>query len=64
MCSNHNDVEGCYTPEDIEAVHVEMSARADRFNTANCIQNMMEKMHHFRGDHFPEPIYGAFGEEL
>jgi len=25
---------------------------------------MLEKQHHFRGDHFNEPLFGAFGEKL
>lgn len=63
-CENSNDLQGVYMPTPIEEARAWNSERADRFNVANSIGNKMEKMHHFRGDHFPEPLYGAFGETL
>jgi hypothetical protein len=64
ICSNHNRLEGVYRPPNITLVLAELAARADRFNAANSIGNLVEKAHHFRGDHFLEPIFGAFGEKL
>lgn len=62
-CSNSNDLQGVYRPEDIEAVRARMPSRIERFCRANGL-SMMDKQAYFRGHSFIEPIYGAFGEKL
>lgn len=64
VCSNHNKLEGVYRPEPIETVLQQLEGRRQRFLAANGIQNMMDKQHYFSGDHFNEPLVGAFGEKL
>lgn len=63
-CSNSNDLQGVYRPEPIEKVRVQLRSRMERFLTANNLGNMLDKQHYFRGDHFIEPLFGAFGEKL
>lgn len=62
-CENSNNLEGVYHPQTIEAARAWNSSRADRFLTANALSSM-DKQQFFRGDHFIEPLYGAFGEKL
>ena len=64
VCDNHNKLEGVYRPDNRDELPVKMKGRIARFLEANGIGNMLEKQHHFRGDHFNEPIYGAYGEKL
>ena len=64
-CSNSNDLQGVYRPEDIEVVKVKVRSRLERFFAANACGSMLEKQHYFRGNDFIDtPIYGAFGEKL
>lgn len=67
-CSNSNDLQGVYRPEDIEVVKPRMRSRVQRFLEANGIGNMLEKQHYFRSDEFSDngyaPMKGAFGEKL
>jgi hypothetical protein len=63
-CSNSNDLQGVFRPENRDDLPRKMEGRIARFLKANAIGNMMEKQHFFRGDSFDEPIYGAFGEKL
>lgn len=63
-CSNSNDLKGVFKPEPIEVVEKKLDGRIERFLRANGIQNMSEKVAHFRGNSFPEPLFGAFGEKL
>ena len=64
VCDNHNDLQGVFTNTSVKQVQSEMSVRSDRFLDANSIQSMIEKQRYFRGDHFIEPLFGAFGEKL
>lgn len=62
-CTNTNQLEGVYRPEVIDEVRKKMPSRLERFLEANA-KSIMEKQQHFRGHHFIEPLYGAFGEKL
>jgi hypothetical protein len=62
-CVNSNDLQGVYSPVTLEQAQMSNSLRADRFLVANGL-GTMDKQAYFRGDHFIEPIYGAFGEKL
>lgn len=67
-CANSNDLQGVYRPEPVEQVQRKMRSRTERFLAANGIGSYLEKMVHFRGDHFLDngypPLTGAFGEKL
>lgn len=63
-CPNSNDLKGVYRPDNRDDLPKQLEGRLARFLRANNIGNMLDKQHHFRGDHFNEPIFGAFGEKL
>jgi len=60
-CCNSNDLQGVYTNTPIEQAQAENALRADRF--AYCLDKDQFGQS-FRGDHFIEPLYGAYGEKL
>lgn len=60
-CVNHNKLEGVFRPVPLEQAQAENSARADRFAVALANDQYGRS---FRGDHFAEPISGAFGDKL
>lgn len=64
VCSNHNNVEGCFRNTDQSAVQSEMIARADQYgdDVAAYIRGDLSKEQIFRA--FNAPVYGAFGEKL
>lgn len=63
-CSNSNDLQGVYRPEPVEVVQQKLQPRIARFLAANGLGSMLEKQQYFRGDHFIEPLFGAFGEKI
>lgn len=64
VCSNANDVQGVFCPENIEDVRERVGSRVDRFLQANSIGNNLAKQEFFSGDSFNEPLFGAYGERL
>jgi hypothetical protein len=62
VCVNSNDLQGVYRPATLEQAIASNATRADRWIEA--MQHKATRMSQFSGDHFMEPIKGAFGEKL
>ncbi len=60
-CDNSNDLRGVFRVTTVEKVQKELDPRIDRFLDANDGQAINRA---FRGTHFVEPLFGAFGERL
>lgn len=62
VCSNHNKLEGVYRPTPLDRILLELTGRRDRWSAAMQFEDT--RRNQFSGDHFNEPLFGAFGEEL
>lgn len=63
-CSNSNNLQGVYRGEALSVVQEKLKPRIDRFLTALDNFHPVNHGHEFRGDHFIEPLFGAYGEKL
>lgn len=63
-CPNSNKIEGAYRPGNPEIGALVMAGRTERFCHALADFHPVHNASQFRGDHFIEPLYGAFGEKL
>jgi hypothetical protein len=63
-CSNSNDLQGVYRGERLAVVQSKLQPRIDAFCRALGNFHPVNHAHEFRGDHYIEPLFGAYGEKL
>ena len=61
-CPNSNDLKGVYRPGDITVNRGLLAKRFERW--AADLQYEETRRNKFSGDHYNEPLFGAFGEKL
>jgi hypothetical protein len=64
VCPNSNKLEGVYRPTSPKILAFVMDVRVERFCAALHAYHPVHNAGDFRGDHFVEPLTGAFVEKL